>query len=93
MLQLYASVVILILQCCRDILLLEAGFLTILLAPLRSGASGSHDGLMMWLVRWLLFRLMFASGIVKLTSLCPTWWGLTGENMSEACLLYCSMCN
>ena len=81
------------LQCCRDILLLEAGFLTILLAPLRSGASGSHDGLMMWLVRWLLFRLMFASGIVKLTSHCPTWWGLTGENMSEACLLYCSMCN
>lgn len=63
-----------------DILLLEAGFLTILLAPLRSGASGSHDGLMMWLVRWLLFRLMFASGIVKLTSHCPTWWGLTALN-------------
>ena len=20
---------------------------------------------------------MFASGVVKLTSLCPTWWGLT----------------
>jgi len=25
----------------------------------------------------LLFRLMFASGVVKLTSMCPTWWGLT----------------
>lgn len=22
---------------------------------------------------------MFASGVVKLTSRCPTWWGLTGE--------------
>lgn len=38
-----------------------------------------HDGIMMWLVKWLLFRLMFASGIVKLTSQCPTWWGLTGQ--------------
>ena len=31
----------------------------------------------MYLVRWLLFRMMFASGVVKLTSGCPTWWGLT----------------
>ena len=31
----------------------------------------------MMLVRWLLFRMMFASGVVKLTSQCPTWWGLT----------------
>ena len=23
---------------------------------------------------------MFASGVVKLTSNCPTWWGLTGLN-------------
>jgi hypothetical protein len=29
------------------------------------------------LVRWLLFRMMFASGVVKLTSGCPTWWGLS----------------
>ena len=29
------------------------------------------------LVRWLLFRMMFASGCVKLTSGCPAWWGLT----------------
>ena len=40
----------------------------------------SHDGLTLWLVRWLLFRLMFASGIVKLTSQCPTWWKLTALN-------------
>lgn len=39
-----------------------------------------HDGMVLWLVRWLLFRLMFASGVVKLTSQCPTWWGLTALN-------------
>ena len=36
-----------------------------------------HDNVTLWLVRWLAFRLMFASGVVKLTSGCPTWWGLT----------------
>uniref|UniRef100_A0A3B3BJP9 Lipase maturation factor n=1 Tax=Oryzias melastigma TaxID=30732 RepID=A0A3B3BJP9_ORYME len=64
-----------------DNLLLETGFLCILVAPLTS-LSGSrvfkeHDRVTFWLVRWLLFRLMFASGVVKLTSRCPTWWGLT----------------
>lgn len=68
----------------RDSLLLEAGFLAVLVAPLRLLRGGSaawrpHDGVTFWLVRWLLFRLMFASGVVKLTSRCPTWWGLTGE--------------
>ncbi|KAM6424813.1 lipase maturation factor 2 [Rhynochetos jubatus] len=65
-----------------DSLLLEAGFLGVLVAPLRllkwrSTAWRPHDGVTFWLVRWLLFRLMFASGVVKLTSRCPTWWGLT----------------
>ncbi|CAK6444057.1 unnamed protein product [Pipistrellus nathusii] len=72
-----------------DSLLLETGFLAVLVAPLRqpslhkqppqAGPAGAppHDGLPFWLVRWLLFRLMFASGVVKLTSRCPTWWGLT----------------
>uniref|UniRef100_A0A8C8S9E1 Lipase maturation factor n=1 Tax=Pelusios castaneus TaxID=367368 RepID=A0A8C8S9E1_9SAUR len=65
-----------------DSLLLEAGFLAVLVAPLhllkwRSTAWRPHDGITFWLVRWLLFRLMFASGVVKLTSRCPTWWGLT----------------
>lgn len=72
-----------------DILLLEAGFLTVITAPLgllqwsKSNTAFSglphrpHDTVTFWLIRWLLFRLMFASGIVKLTSLCPTWWGLT----------------
>ncbi|XP_004700668.1 lipase maturation factor 2 [Echinops telfairi] len=72
-----------------DSLLLEAGFLAVLVAPLRqrplqrkppqSGLAGAmpHEDLPFWLVRWLLFRLMFASGVVKLTSRCPAWWGLT----------------
>ncbi|XP_037371092.1 lipase maturation factor 2 [Talpa occidentalis] len=66
-----------------DSLLLETGFLAVLVAPLRqplqrrlAGAS-PHEDLPFWLVRWLLFRLMFASGVVKLTSRCPAWWGLT----------------
>ncbi|XP_075580733.1 LOW QUALITY PROTEIN: lipase maturation factor 2 [Pelecanus crispus] len=65
-----------------DSLLLEAGFLAVLVAPLhllkwRTTTWRAHDGVTFWLVRWLLFRLMFASGVVKLTSRCPTWWGLT----------------
>ncbi|XP_025087696.1 lipase maturation factor 2-like isoform X2 [Pomacea canaliculata] len=65
-----------------DILLLEAGFLTMLVAPfglpfLHLRGLLPHDNITFWLVRWLLFRLMFASGVVKLTSYCPTWWGLT----------------
>ena len=64
-----------------DILLLEAGFLTALLAPMRGLPllleGGPHNALTFWLVRWLLFRLMFASGVVKLTSGCPKWWSLT----------------
>ncbi|NWS44518.1 LMF2 factor, partial [Probosciger aterrimus] len=65
-----------------DSLLLEAGFLAVLVAPLRLLSWGAlawrpHDSVTFWLVRWLLFRLMFASGVVKLTSRCPTWWGLT----------------
>lgn len=64
-----------------DNLLLETGFLCILVAPLTivrgSQSVREHDSITFWLVRWLLFRLMFASGVVKLTSRCPTWWGLT----------------
>lgn len=57
-----------------------------LVAPLKQPPKGRlagalpHEDLPFWLVRWLLFRLMFASGVVKLTSRCPAWWGLTGED-------------
>ncbi|KAG8440131.1 hypothetical protein GDO86_006069 [Hymenochirus boettgeri] len=65
-----------------DSLLLEVGFLAVLVAPLhalrwKTSVWNPHDGVTFWLIRWLLFRLMFASGVVKLTSRCPTWWGLT----------------
>ena len=30
-----------------------------------------------WLMRWLLFRFMFMSGVVKLLSGDPNWWSLT----------------
>ncbi|XP_043824982.1 lipase maturation factor 2 [Dromiciops gliroides] len=65
-----------------DSLLLETGFLAVLVAPLRPPwgkemGAPPHADAPFWLVRWLLFRLMFASGVVKLTSRCPTWWGLT----------------
>lgn len=70
---------------CRDNLLLETGFLCILVAPLTlirgSRTVRDHDPVTFWLIRWLLFRLMFASGVVKLTSRCPTWWGLTGTSV------------
>eukprot|EP00117_Sycon_ciliatum_P049704 scpid49576/ scgid35198/ Lipase maturation factor 2 len=59
-----------------DILLLETGFLAIFVAPMFGGKPRNYN-IGLWLVKWLLFRLMFASGVVKLTSRCPTWWGLT----------------
>ena len=51
-----------------DFLLLEAGFLAIFLKPAFTRV---------WLFRWLLFRLMFESGAVKLLSHDPTWRNLT----------------
>ena len=64
-----------------DILLLETGFLTIFLAPFRLWPRPRTDPpprpTVVWLFRWLLFRLMFASGIVKLASRDPVWWDLT----------------
>eukprot|EP01147_Barroeca_monosierra_P010128 gene10128-2294_t len=60
-----------------------SGFLAVLVAPFWRFQKQSHLGgdIMLGLVRWLLFRLMFLSGIVKLTSECPTWWGLTALNV------------
>jgi predicted DCC family thiol-disulfide oxidoreductase YuxK len=58
-----------------DILLLEAGFLGIFLSPvgLRLGGPASPPRAAHFLVVWLLFRLIFASGVVKLTSGDPAW--------------------
>ncbi|CAF1965523.1 unnamed protein product [Rotaria magnacalcarata] len=68
-----------------DTLLLEAGFLTILVAPMRvlylkrkqTEDFIYQDRITLWLIRWLAFRLLFASGIVKLTGGDETWWSLT----------------
>ena len=66
-----------------DILLLEAGFLALLLAPPDALGPRSRawerepPALSIWLFRWLLFRLVWASGIVKLASGDATWWSLT----------------
>jgi len=59
-----------------DSLLLETGLLAVLLAPWRArlGRSGDRPWwFAVWLVRWLAFRLMFLSGVVKLASHDPTW--------------------
>jgi hypothetical protein len=68
-----------------DTLLLEAGFLTIIVAPMRILYIKRkqvedflyQDRITLWLIRWLAFRLLFASGIVKLTGGDKTWWSLT----------------
>ncbi|KAL0116070.1 hypothetical protein PUN28_011138 [Cardiocondyla obscurior] len=65
-----------------DVLLLEAGFLCIFIAPIWYPYRGKpSDGVTLWAVRWLLFRLMFSSGVVKLTSGCPLWWKLDALNI------------
>jgi predicted DCC family thiol-disulfide oxidoreductase YuxK len=64
-----------------DYLLLEVGFLSIFLAPLRLLPSRRYcSPISPWahfLLLWLLFRLVFMSGVVKLTSGDDSWWKLT----------------
>lgn len=52
-----------------DGLLLEAGFLAIFLRP--------DSKILIFLFRWLLFRLRFMSGISKLAMGDPSWLGMT----------------
>ena len=64
-----------------DVLLLEAGLLASLYAPLGwwpvLGAETWAAAPIRWLLWALVFKLMFLSGITKLVSGDPTWWGLT----------------
>jgi len=63
-----------------DALLLEAGFLTIFFAPLQWRLRADNprpSRVVLLLLRWLLFRLMFMSGAVKLLSGDATWRGWT----------------
>ncbi len=66
-----------------DVLLLEAGFLAIFFAPLQIrdtlSRASQPSRAFLWLSRWLLFRLMFASGFVKLVS-DEVWRNLTALN-------------
>jgi len=64
-----------------DTLLLETGFLAIFLAPRqwlpKISLEPAPSITVLWLCRWLLFRLMFMSGAVKLLSRDESWWNLT----------------
>lgn len=64
-----------------DILLLETGFLAMFLAPFharltRTGGR-APSRIALFTMHWLLFRLMFRSGLVKLASNDDVWWDLT----------------
>ncbi len=71
-----------------DILLIETGFLSVFLAPWRLWWTKANDPPVsraaMFLLKFLLFKLMLMSGVVKLTSYQlvsdpteDTWWNLT----------------
>jgi hypothetical protein len=64
-----------------DSLLLETGFLAIFLAPARERSRPGTDPpaprSVRWMLRWLLFRLMFSSAVVKIASGDPTWHNRT----------------
>jgi lipase maturation factor 1 len=64
-----------------DILLVETGFLAIFVAPLTLRPAeiraSTPPPITVWLLRWLLFRLMFSSGAVKLLSGDETWRNLS----------------
>jgi len=52
-----------------DILLLEAGFLTIFFAPLwPTSTPGPFTKIIREMIRWMVFRLMIGSGLTKLLS-------------------------
>ncbi len=52
-----------------DTFLLETGIVALLLSFAQTPG--------IWLLRWLLFRFMFMSGVVKLASGDPNWWNLS----------------
>jgi len=52
-----------------DTFLLETGFVAFLMSLANTPS--------IWLARWLLFRFVFMSGVVKLLSDDPNWWNLS----------------
>jgi len=67
-----------------DVLLLEAGFLTIFISPFKLFSGPSSDKsphiLFVFLFRLLLFKLMFSSGIGKILSGDEAWRNLSALN-------------
>lgn len=71
-------------------LLFEAGFLAIILGPGRpptaatdpvvAALSDSTARVGLVSARWVLFRLLFGAGVVKLLGGDPSWWGLTATS-------------
>ena len=55
-----------------DLLLLEVGFLAMLYSW-----AGGEDRMVLWALRFCLFKLMFMSGVVKIQANCPSWLKLT----------------
>ncbi|MEP6699122.1 MAG: lipase maturation factor family protein, partial [Verrucomicrobiota bacterium] len=64
-----------------DILLLETGFLAIFFAPLQWRIKANNEaplsGVGLFLLKLLLFKLIFMSGVVKLSSGDASWWNLS----------------
>ncbi len=64
-----------------DVLLLETGLCALFLAPRAwTGSRARYEQVPftgLFLVRWLLFRLMLLSGLVKLASRDPVWFDLS----------------
>ena len=66
-----------------DVLLVETGFIALLLAPWahlrprRPSDEPKPPTVVIWLLRLLLFKLMFSSGLTKLTWDDPAWLDLT----------------
>lgn len=65
-----------------DCLLVETGFLAIFFAPARIWSwnlqrQREPSRAIIWLLRWLVFRLVFMSGVVKLMSGDESWHGWT----------------
>ncbi len=60
-----------------DTLLIELGFASIFVAPWGRRATSQAPRSAWFLLRWILFRLIFFGGLVKLTSGDPTWRDLT----------------
>jgi hypothetical protein len=59
-----------------DIFLLEVGFLSILFAPRWKSTLAiitPIDNVSFFLIRFLMFRFIYANGIVKITADCPVW--------------------